>query len=810
MAPSRVDSPEPIPSPAPGKLQSIQTQQPHYGDFRDDFFRDGYAVIKGVMSKERASEYQSEALTWLESFGLGFDRNDKSTWKKENLPQSWKGGMYLHFSAAHEKYVWDVRCEPGVIAPFAKLWGTDELVVSFDTVNITLPQSIVGTYDSQPWPHCDQAPERKGLVCVQGIVNLSSAGPDDGGLIVMKGSAPLFDQFFEENPVTGPTPWRTAKHKDFHPFSDKDLDWYRERGCELIKVCAEPGDLILWDSRQMHWAQFGTSDVVRTIVYATYTPAAWMSEEDREKKKELFEGYETTTHWPHTNLYTHGKAMVKVDGEEVVDPLERDEPLTKPLMKSGKDPLNYPQWQKWVITFVLGLFSVLGVLMTSGMGPFVTLMQSYYDYNPHTDDLMTYPTLFMGIGNVIAMPLAMAIGRRPVFLASALLLTVGSIWYIPITDPLHLTLHKPETLTKAIQEIHFVHERSSRLAWFSAIQSIGTAALTIATSYLVSSLGWRWWYGVFSIASGLVFISAFTLVPESRYDRPTDAFEGEVHVHHEGEEQVIVHATTKNRVPLDFINYKARTWKHTLAIMHPPANWKEALTCYKQMGQCILFPNILWVVLMNSVSLGIYVIGVTEYASVLGAPPYNYPTTSLGLVQGGQIVVAMIMVPVLGYGGDQLYKLVARRRENGTVESEVRLIPMLLPIVVLLISCVIFGRAASHPTEWSPWAITTTFSGLYFAYIGIILNGYTYSLDSYAERAAPILVLICAIRGFISFGISFGVTKFITEQGFQGAFDICAIIAGVVAALGIPIFVFGWWIRKVTMKYAVDGRTAEF
>ncbi|PWY93531.1 hypothetical protein BO94DRAFT_511159 [Aspergillus sclerotioniger CBS 115572] len=332
MAPSRIDTPEPIPSPTPDKLPSIQNQQPHYGDFRDDFFRDGYAVIKGVLSKERASEYRDSALTWLESFNLGFDRNDKSTWKKENLPQSWKGGMYLHFSAAHEKYVWDVRCEPNVIAPFAKLWETDELVVSFDTVNITLPQSIVGAYDSQPWPHCDQAPERKGLVCVQGIVNLSNAGPNDGGLIVMKKSAALFDQFFEENPVTGPTPWRTAKHKDFHPFHDKDLEWYRERGCELVKVCAEPGDLILWDSRQMHWAQFGESDVVRTIVYVTYTPAEWMGEEDREKKKDLFEKFETTTHWPHTNLFTHGKAMVKnADGEDVVDPLERDEPLIKPV-----------------------------------------------------------------------------------------------------------------------------------------------------------------------------------------------------------------------------------------------------------------------------------------------------------------------------------------------------------------------------------------------------------------------------------------------------------------------------------------------
>ncbi|KAI2997435.1 hypothetical protein CBS147346_8729 [Aspergillus niger] len=518
------------------------------------------------------------------------------------------------------------------------------------------------------------------------------------------------------------------------------------------------------------------------------------------------------------SLKHHGKGSnptgtVKLveDGEIVLIPTPSPDP---------RDPLNYPQWQKWIITFVLGLFSVLGVLMTSGMGPFVTLMEAYYDYSPRTDDLMTYPTLFMGIGNIIAMPLAMAIGRRPVFLGSALILTVGSIWcaastslssHIAGRDVLSLAAGQSEALCPLIiQEIHFVHERSSRLAWFSAIQSIGTAALTIATSYLVSSLGWRWWYGVFSIASGLVFIGAFTLVPESRYDRPTDAFEGEVHIHHDGEEQAVIHATTKNRVPLDFTNYQARTWKHTLKIMHPPANWEEALTCYKQMGQCILFPNILWVVLMNSVSLGIYVIGVTEYSSILGAPPYNYPTTSLGLVQGGQIVVAMIMVPVLGYGGDQLYKWVASRRGNGTVESEVRLIPMLLPIVVLLISCVIFGRAGSHPTEWSPWAITTTFSGMYFAYIGILLNGYTYSLDSYGERAAPILVLICAIRGFISFGISFGITKFVTEKGFQGALDICAIIAGVVAALGIPVFVFGAWIRRVTMKYAVDGRSAEF
>jgi len=68
------------------------------------------------------------------------------------------------------------------------------------------------------------------------------------------------------------------------------------------------------------------------------------------------------------------------------------------------------------------------VLLTSGMGPIFTAVQASYDNNPRASDLMTYPTLFMGIGNLIAMPMAMAVGRRPVFIASALILVIGSVW----------------------------------------------------------------------------------------------------------------------------------------------------------------------------------------------------------------------------------------------------------------------------------------------------------------------------------------------------------------------------------------------
>lgn len=146
----------------------------------------------------------------------------------------------------------------------------------------------------------------------------------------MKGSAPLFRRFFDENPVSGPTPWLSAKHQDFHPFTNNNLAWYKAQGCELVKMCAEPGDVILWDSREVHWAKYSDSDVLRTLIYATYTPASWMTPEDQILKKEMFEKTQTTTHWPHCNLYTHGGATIKVDGKDVPDPLDRTEPVTKP------------------------------------------------------------------------------------------------------------------------------------------------------------------------------------------------------------------------------------------------------------------------------------------------------------------------------------------------------------------------------------------------------------------------------------------------------------------------------------------------
>jgi hypothetical protein len=80
-----------------------------YGDWRDEFYEKGYVVLKGVIPKDRALNYRNKMMDWLGSFDNDFDIKEPSTWTKENLPQSFKNGMYLNYCAAHEKYVWEAR-----------------------------------------------------------------------------------------------------------------------------------------------------------------------------------------------------------------------------------------------------------------------------------------------------------------------------------------------------------------------------------------------------------------------------------------------------------------------------------------------------------------------------------------------------------------------------------------------------------------------------------------------------------------------------------------------------------------------------
>lgn len=214
-----------------------------------------------------------------------------------------------------------------------------------------------------------------------------------------------------------------------------------------------------------------------------------------------------------------------------------------------RDPLNLPNWRKLLIIGNVSIFAATATLMASSFGAILPVIYEEYGHDSRINDLVTFPALFIGLGNFIFVPIAHAIGRRPVYLFSLTMLVLCCLWcakskslssHIAGRDVLSLAAGQAEALCPIMvqvwcikfsqkpiltreQEVYFLHQRAQKIAWFCAMQVLGTAALTVASSYLAANLGWRWWYGVFAIINAIVLVFAIFFLPETKFDRSPEA-----------------------------------------------------------------------------------------------------------------------------------------------------------------------------------------------------------------------------------------------------------------------------------------------
>jgi hypothetical protein len=171
-------------------------------------------------------------------------------------------------------------------------------------------------------------------------------------------------------------------------------------------------------------------------------------------------------------------------------------------------------------------------------------------------------------------------------------------------------------------------------------------------------------------------------------------------------------------------------------------------------------------------------------------------------------VVAFVALPLLGNGSDFVIKWRARRN-GGVHEPENRLLLLWIPLIMGVIASVLYGQAGQHPDKYHWFVIVFANAAYYFAFVGANIAAITYLLDSYPARAGPVLVVITAFRGFVSFGVSYGVAKFIDGAGYDGSFGTYGGLTALFGLLGVPIFFFGKRIRKFTGKWARKNRTGR-
>ncbi|KAL4892484.1 putative MFS transporter [Aspergillus ambiguus] len=527
----------------------------------------------------------------------------------------------------------------------------------------------------------------------------------------------------------------------------------------------------------------------------------------------------------HVEISQQAKGRPGTDGQNIMGTIKLNAGGTVYVpapTADPQDPLNMPLWQKGAVLVVISVFSTLGLALVSGFGGLLGFYIPEYSkagkgYSDITH-LMTYPTLFMGIGNLLGMPLAIGVGRRIVLLGSTVILIIGAAlcavaktyeWHLACRMVIGLAAGQSESIVPMIsQEIFFLHERSTALMFQQAIQVSLTSVWVLFASPIAGAITPQWWYGLGAILSGVQLIIATLFLPETRYDRSLSSYQEGSTPSADSVAADDLEPATRNsngvyteRPPLDYTNYAPRTWRSDMRLWVGEPDWKAVWLVFQQTFELLLFPNILWALLLNGLTIGVNIAIGTTYSEIITSPPYNWPDKSASYVNCGQIVTALVALPLLGNGSDWLVKRMAKRN-NGVHEPEVRILPLAFPMVIGVITAILYGQGAAHPERYHWFVYVWAVAAYYFCFVGANIVAITYLLDSYPARAGPLLIIICAFRGIISFGTSYGTAPFIEQYGYDGAFGVYAALTGILGLIGIAVYFFGRRIRQFTGKFA--------
>lgn len=146
----------------------------------------------------------------------------------------------------------------------------------------------------------------------------------------------------------------------------------------------------------------------------------------------------------------------------------------------------------------------------------------------------------------------------------------------------------------------------------------------------------------------------------------------------------------------------------------------------------MVFPNILWVIAINGLFISVQGAAGQTGSSVLIAAGWKFKTLGLAVVP---IVLATPFVWFLGgFMADKVSNYIAKRN-GGRREPESHLLNMILPLILGITGCLLFGYAGQNirTTHWSVLLAGIFLVALSFLTANTVLS--VYVVESYPQWA---------------------------------------------------------------------------
>lgn len=483
--------------------------------------------------------------------------------------------------------------------------------------------------------------------------------------------------------------------------------------------------------------------------------------------------------------------------------------------KSRRDPLNWGKWKRiWAFASLVfsGISSMGAVQIVSLLLQPLSIEYTHEQTKPfNITILQSSPTLFMGLGAFLWIPLSLAIGRRPVLLLASLVLLIATIcagfvqkFYLLLTALCFQGLGAGAWTSVAILvviDLTFIHQRPIVIAMMWSLVGFANMCILSALPYMANAnRNWRTFFHIFITPCALACIGMFFLFPETYFVRPAVAFDGRIIVQSATEKIKLYDSWEEvpggKNLPdtPGWIKTDLKVWGLT------KGGWKAMRACYPQILLCILNPLVFWVGVLEALVFGSMLSIGETYASVLLAPPYSLGIHTVGLVNIAGAIGSLLAWPAAGLMIVAITRHLSMKNK-GVRDAEYYLPAFILPVLAAAASVALFGLTAHN--KWHPIWIYVSYSLNSFGFAGLAAANSLWVTEAFPRWAAPAMTIVSGLSYTASFGISFAIIPWVESQGFAGQ---NLQLGAMILAVGLVAVPISFWGKR--LRQYIDGKWA--
>ncbi|KAL9936598.1 hypothetical protein V8E36_004666 [Tilletia maclaganii] len=452
-----------------------------------------------------------------------------------------------------------------------------------------------------------------------------------------------------------------------------------------------------------------------------------------------------------------------------------------------EDPRRWSSTKKWTVVLVSLTYSVWAQMISSMYAPAVDA--AAHDMGAGIVAARVGQAIFlygMALGPIIMAPLSEDFGRKPVYLAAALLMGICQI-PCALTSNLGVFIFfrflsgaaasAAFNVVGVIADLWPPEEQGWAVNTFALMVEIGAVAGPIAGAYIFLAHGWRWIFGISGIVmAGIIVI--YLPVPETR-----------------GDVLLARRAAKKRKETGDDRYYaaqertrKERTLKGLL---------REVLV--RPVFMLFTEPVVASFALYDGLNYAVLYLALEAFPRIYGGFGFSTGPQSLAFIPFAiGFIIAYLLYPIqlaLERRANARAVQSSHDHEEAEMPPEARLLWCLAASPVFAISMFIFAWTCKP--EYAPWIasmIATAAFGVSSHVIFIAVSDYT--IAAYSLFAASAVGGQSFAREFLSGSVTLFSEQMYTHMGYQWASTLVAFFATVLAAVPYVLYYYGPQIRK--------------